>query len=291
MKLRAVSIGTFDGVHRGHQVVVATLCEVAAQRGLEPMVITFDRHPLEIIAPDRAPGRIMPLDEEIALLESKGAEVMVLPFTETTRRLTATQWLSHLHNTLNTGALVMGYDNTFGCDGRSLQPSNYETLGAAIGMPVKVVPEVPGVSSSAIRKAIAKGSVDIAKKMLGRPYSIEGKVVSGKQLGRRLGFPTANVNAPSGLVIPAVGVYAARIIMPEGNKHNAVVNIGTRPTVDNSGVVNIEAHIPGWEGNLYGHKVRIEFAERIRDEHRFTSIEELKERLAADVAAASLLLS
>lgn len=287
MTRRAVSIGTFDGVHRGHKVVVETLRRIAALRGLEPMVITFDRHPLEIIAPDRAPGRIMPIDEEITLLKSLGVEVMVQPFTEHTRRLTAAQWLHHLNSDLYTAALVMGYDNTFGCDGRTLSPGDYVVLGEEAGIPVEIAPEVPGVSSSAIRKAIAQGSVASAADMLGRPYSISGPVVGGKRLGRRIGFPTANVDPAKGLVIPSPGVYAARAVMPEGEKRNAVVNIGTRPTVDDSGVISIEAHIPDWQGDLYGSNLRLEFIGRLRDEQRFASVDELKERLAADVAAAS----
>ncbi len=287
MKARAVSIGTFDGVHRGHQVVVSTLRDIALQRGLKPTVITFDRHPLEIIAPDKAPGRIMPLSEEIDLLRSLGVDVMVQPFTEETRRLSAAQWLRHLRQDLATGALVMGYDNTFGCDCRSLSSDGYIALGAEEDIPVVVAPEVAGISSSAIRKAIAEGAVAEAGEMLGRPYSISGPVVGGKQLGRRIGFPTANVEAAQGLVLPASGVYAARAVLPQGEKLNAVVNIGTRPTVDNSGLISIEAHIPGWEGNLYGSQLRVEFIDRIRSEQRFASIEELKEKLAADVAAAA----
>ncbi len=289
MKQRAVSIGTFDGVHRGHQVVVATLREEAARRGLRPLVITFDRHPLEIIAPDKAPGRIMPLSEEIALLESLGTEVMVQPFTEETRRLTASRWLRHLREDLDCALLVMGYDNTFGSDGRSLGPDGYRALGAEAGVPVVVAPEVAGISSSAIRKAVAQGDVAHAGDMLGRPFAISGPVVGGKQLGRRIGFPTANIDVAEGMVLPATGVYAARAVMPQGDSREAVVNIGTRPTVDDSGEISIEAHIPGWQGDLYGLTLRLEFADRIRSEQRFDSIEALKERLAADVAAASQL--
>lgn len=279
---KIVTTGTFDGVHKGHRKVLDFMKERGAALGLSPAVVTFDRHPLEVISPERAPKLLMSPDERDAALSSLGVEVVRLAFDESLRRLTAAQWLRRMHRA-GVEEVVVGYDNTFGCDGRSLRMEDYFRLGRAEGMAVEEAPLLPGVSSTLVRDALAQGRVEDAARMLGRPYVLTGTVVHGRHLGHKLGFPTANVDCGSRLAIPAPGVYAADVVLPYGSLRKAVVNIGSRPTVDNGSDISVEAHIPGFSGDLYGKTVSLRFLRRLRDEHRFSSLDELQAAIRADI--------
>lgn len=279
---KIVTTGTFDGVHKGHRKVLDFMKERGAALGLSPAVVTFDRHPLEVISPERAPKLLMTPDDRDAALSSLGVEVVRLAFDESLRRLTAAQWLRRMHRT-GVEVVVVGYDNTFGCDGRSLRMEDYFRLGRAEGIAVEEAPLLPGVSSTLVRDALAQGRVEDAARMLGRPYMLTGTVVHGRHLGHKLGFPTANVDCGSRLAIPAPGVYAADVVLPYGSLRKAVVNIGSRPTVDNGSDISVEAHIPGFSGDLYGKTVSLRFLLRLRDEHRFGSLDELQAAIRADI--------
>lgn len=285
-KRRVATVGTFDGVHSGHRSVVATLKSYAEAHGLEPLVVTFDRHPLEIVAPERAPGRIISLPEEIRLLQELGTEVAIEVFNEDTRRLTARQWIEIMHSRYGVEALVVGYDNTFGCDGVSLSVADYRQLGASEGVDVVTAPVVPNVSSSEIRRLLHEGDTVIPARLMGRPFRLEGEVVHGRELGRRLGFPTVNLQVASDRLVPAGGVYAAMALLPDGKRYPAVVNIGVRPTVGTGLAPTIEAHIIGWSGELYGKHIGLEFCRRIRGERRFDTLDDLKNQIAEDCRAA-----
>lgn len=279
---KIVTTGTFDGVHNGHRKVLDFMKERGAALGLSPAVVTFDRHPLEVISPERAPKLLMSPDERDAALSSLGVEVVRLAFDESLRRLTAAQWLRRMHRA-GVEEVVVGYDNTFGCDGRSLRMEDYFRLGRAEGIAVEEAPLLPGVSSTLVRDALADGRVEEGARMLGRPYVLTGTVVHGRHLGHKLGFPTANVDCGSRLAIPAPGVYAADVVLPYGSLRKAVVNIGSRPTVDNGSDISVEAHIPGFSGDLYGKTVSLRFLRRLRDEHRFSSLDELQAAIRADI--------
>ncbi len=279
---KIVTTGTFDGVHKGHRKVLDFMKERGAALGLSPAVVTFDRHPLEVISPERAPKLLMTPDDRDAALSSFGVEVVRLAFDESLRRLTAAQWLRRMHRA-GVEEVVVGYDNTFGCDGRSLRMEDYFRLGRAEGIAVEEAPLLPGVSSTLVRDALAQGRVEDAARMLGRPYMLTGTVVHGRHLGHKLGFPTANVDCGSRLAIPAPGVYAADVVLPYGSLRKAVVNIGSRPTVDNGSDISVEAHIPGFSGDLYGKTVSLRFLRRLRDEHRFGSLDELQAAIRADI--------
>lgn len=279
---KIVTTGTFDGVHKGHRKVLDFMKERGAALGLSPAVVTFDRHPLEVISPERAPKLLMSPDERDAALSSLGVEVVRLAFDESLRRLTAAQWLRRMHRA-GVEEVVVGYDNTFGCDGRSLRMEDYFRLGRAEGIAVEEAPLLPGVSSTLVRDALADGRVEEGARMLGRPYVLTGTVVHGRHLGHKLGFPTANVDCGSRLAIPAPGVYAADVVLPYGSLRKAVVNIGSRPTVDNGSDISVEAHIPGFSGDLYGKTVSLRFLRRLRDEHRFSSLDELQAAIRADI--------
>lgn len=274
--------GSFDGVHLGHQAVLKELTDVARVEAMRPLAITFDRHPLEIVAPSRAPHLLLSHDRQEQLIRRSGADFLRLPFDASTARMSAREWLRLLRERYGVKALVVGYDNTFGHDGIDMSIADYERLGEEEGILVKEAPLVAGVSSSAIRRAVAAGDVEKAREMLGRPYELEGSVIAGEALGRTLGYPTANLSPHPRRLVPANGVYAASALTPDGKEYPAMVNIGRRPTVDDSGRRSIEAHIIGWEGDLYCRPLSIHFLSRIRDEKKFNSVEALRTRLHED---------
>ncbi len=283
----AITVGTFDGVHRGHRKVVEFLTAQSAANGLRPIVITFEPHPLAVVAPTRAPKLLELPDEREENLRSLGVEVVVLEFNENLRRLTVAEWMERLARDYNVRLLVAGYDNTFGSDGMSMNLSDYSLIGENCGIKVVEAPVVDGVSSSAIRRALSAGDIDAATMMLGRPYSISGIVGHGRELGRQLGFPTANLITDPGILLPAPGVYAAEATTSDGNRYRAVVNIGVSPTVSEGLPLSVEAYLINYSGNLYGTNLRLDFLRRLRDEKKFGDISALKEGIAADVRAAS----
>ena len=286
MKMKAAATGTFDGVHLGHLKVLSTLKEEAAERDLEPIAVTFDRHPLSLIAPERAPGAITTIERKEKLISRAGVRPVVVAFDEKMRAMTAAEWMKFLHDDLGVRLLIVGYDNTFGSDGINFSISDYARIGKETGIEVKEAPVVPDVSSSAVRKAIKAGNPEGAMKMLGRPFSLSGMVVEGNMLGRNLGFPTANLLPSPGIIVPGNGVYAGRGILPDGTTVPAMINIGVRPTIGRGNTPTIEAHLINWKGDLYGRRIRLEFIGRLRDEQQFKSIDALRRQLSADREAA-----
>ncbi|MDE5795838.1 MAG: riboflavin biosynthesis protein RibF [Muribaculaceae bacterium] len=279
----AATVGTFDGVHRGHTEVLDTLGFEAVIRGLQPLAITFDRHPLSVIAPERAPGMLTQRHERDLLIRSHRVKPVEIPFTSQLASMTAREWIQCLHNDYNVDLLVIGYDNTFGHDGRSLTHNDYLKIGKEAGIEIIEAPCLPGISSSAIRHAVTEGRITEASDMLGRPFALEGTVGTGQQVGRTIGFPTANVVQPSYMAVPGGGVYAARAFIPDrSDPIAAMVNIGRRPTIADSLGVTVEANLIDWSGDLYGLPLRLEFLQRLRDERRFDSLDSLAERLRKD---------
>lgn len=279
-----VTIGTFDGLHRGHRAVLECLKREADRRGLMPVVVTFDRHPLEIVAPDRAPGLIMPPDMRDDMLRSAGVHVLRIEFSEEVRYMKCRDWLQKLRDELRMEAVVIGYDNTFGSDGRSMTMQDYTGLGEQLLIDVVEAPEVQGCSSSTVRKALLSGDVEMANNVLGRPFCLCGKVVEGARIGRTIGVPTANLSLYMRQLLPAQGVYAATAMLRDGSRYKAVVNIGVNPTVSDRKEVRVEAHLLDLAGNLYGDDIEVEFITRIRDERKFASLQELKQTLQADIS-------
>lgn len=286
MRPSAAAVGTFDGVHRGHLAVLDTLRAMALPLGLEPMAVTFDRHPLSLIAPERAPGAITTVSKKVELIRKAGVEPVVIPFDEELRATSARDWMGMLREKLGVRLLVVGYDNTFGCDGVNLSIADYRRIGDSIGIEVAEAPVIEGISSSAIRKAIIAGDVGEASAMMGRRFQLPGIVVGGNRLGRTIGFPTANLMTAPGLVRPANGVYAAFALLPDGETRDAMVNIGVRPTIRRGNDPTIEAHIIGWEGDLYGQELTLSFIGRLRDEERFNTIDALRNQLEKDLRTA-----
>lgn len=284
---KAVTIGTFDGVHRGHRLVLDTLKREAAARGLQATAISFDRHPLELVAPKRAPGNLTSTARKAELIRQEGVEPLILPFNEQLRSMRAYEWLDYIHRKYGVRLLVAGYDNTFGSDGIDMSIADYKAMGDAIGIEVISAPEQAGVSSSAVRKAIRRGDIAAANALLGHRAELEGRVMPGLHVGHEIGFPTANLHVAPQTVMPANGVYAALAFVDDSTEGiPAMVNIGFRPTFEGTSKesqhLTVEAHIIGCDKDLYGRRIRLEWVGKLRDEKKFSSVKELIEQLGRD---------
>jgi len=283
-----LTIGVFDGVHLGHQHLLAQVRELAARDGLLPGVVTFDRHPRQVLSSGNGVLALTTLDERQALLSSQGMPlVVVLPFDRDVAQLTAQQFCDLLCRYLRLRCLVVGPDFALG-RGREGTVPVLQALGLEMGF--RVAPasfftlEGQIVSSTAIRKALAAGDVAQAARLLGRPFSLQGIVVRGEERGQTLGFPTANLTVNEHRALPADGVYVARAIL-EGRALPAVSYIGPRPTFG-PGQRVLETYLLDFSGKLYGRELRVELVDYLRGDVKFDSIDALKEQIARDVAAA-----
>ena len=287
----AVTIGFFDGVHRGHRFLLQQLEEMASDEGLSAMAVTFDRHPKEVVSKDFAPSLLTTQAEKLSLLsESFKGEIVVLPFTQELCSLTAKEFMqSVLREKMNAKILLMGYNHRFGHGGGTLE--EYVAWGREADIEVRMAKALEGekVSSSRIRNLIAEGDVEKANTLLGYRYFMTGSIVEGKQIGRQIGFPTANLSLPKQKLLPACGVYAVGVEMTNGTRKSGMLCIGHRPTVEANGELSIEVHIFDFDGNLYGKELRLEFIGRLREERRFSSLEELQLQLRRDAADAQAL--
>lgn len=290
------TIGTFDGVHRGHQLVLQRLAARARARGLPAVLVTFDPHPLEIVNPAAAPPLLTLGDEKSEVLaESPVDYVVVLPFTQTLARYEAADFVDLvLVERLGVRELLIGYDHGFG-RGRSGDVDVLRGLGVSRGFDVSVVEAVQGsdarpISSTSIRRAIAGGDLTRAADGLGRAYSIGGTVRPGDQRGRTLGFPTLNLGAPSPRkLLPPEGVYAVRVQTPRGT-FGGMMNLGPRPTFGDAATA-LEVHCFEMTGDLYGVRVRVDLLARLRETQKFNGPEALRAQLARDEAAARAVLA
>jgi len=285
-----VAIGVFDGVHLGHQRVIRqTLADARALQGLAVM-ITFDRHPNAVVAPDRVPPSIYTLPQKLRALAALGADAAwVIPFDQAFSRKTGQAFVTGLACDFGSlRSVCVGAEFTFGHQ-RSGDLELLRKLGSTLGFAVHgleaVTTEGLAVSSTRIRDAIRAGDLDAASRMLGRAYALAGRVVRGDGLGRNLGFPTANLET-RGLALPPTGVYAARALA-RGRSRAAVLNLGFRPTLDTTTPqLRVEAHLPGFDGDLYGEELELTFVGKLREEQRFPSIEALKGQIARDIRTA-----
>jgi len=297
----AVAVGNFDGVHRGHQALVeAAIAEARARNGTA-VVLTFEPHPARVLFPERAASLLMTLDQKAEVLARLDVDrLAVLEFTRELAGHTAEEFARDiLLATLGARVVVVGSGFRFGRD-RDGDAAELAALGRRLGFDVRVVDPVvyegERVSSTRIREAIEAGAVDLAARLLGRDYFLDGAVTEGEGRGRTLGFPTANVNSENE-TLPGRGVYACwcRLLdePPEGRSGGeglpAAVNVGRRPTFDGERTT-VEAHLLGFSGDIYGRRVRLEFVERLREERRFPGPLALREQIQADVALTRALL-
>ena len=281
------TIGFFDGVHRGHQFMIDSLTTMAHAQGRQSLVITFDRHPRQVVHADYVPQLITTTDEKLQLLHATAADrIEVLHFDAQMAQISAYEFMRQvLHKKYGVAMLLTGYDNRFGHN-HAEGFADYVRYGEEMGM--KVLQNTPididglRVSSSLIRRLLAEGNILEANNCMGHPYSITGSVAHGFQEGRHIGFPTANIVPESAeKLVPGNGVYATRVSVEGGEWMPAMLNIGTNPTFQRQ-QTTIEAHIIGFEGDIYGRKVRVEFGRKLRDEQRFESVEALQKQLEAD---------
>ena len=274
------TIGMFDGVHEGHRFVLHCMCDYAKKQRLASCVITFDRHPREVVQEDWHPQLLATFNERMRLLEEVGVDCcVVLTFTQEMAVLSARDFMMLMVEKLNVKVLMTGYDNRFGHN-RKETFEDYVRYGEELGMKVESLPPLSQesmVSSSAIRQLLANGDVREAAKCLTYPYAITGKVVKGEHIGTTLGYPTANLQlTDTRKIIPAAGVYAVR-----WGKLKGMMNIGTRPTFGEH-QQTLEVHFLNYEGDLYGQTITVQFMERLRDERRFDSEEGLIAQLKED---------
>lgn len=280
----AATIGMFDGVHRGHRLVIDHLRKEASARGLQTAVVTFTTHPQLLFHPDSGLRLLTSAAKKEQLLAQTGVDcTLLLSFTRELAAVTAADFMALLRRRCNVRLLVVGYDHHFGrrTDGESF--ADYHCYGESLGMEVVAAPALGEgtVSSSAIRKLLAEGDVRGAEKMLGRRYTLAGTVVGGRQNGRLIGFPTANIDlGGEPLLVPADGVYATEVTV-DGARRGGMLNIGT-PTVDGATRRTIEVNIFDFGSDIYGSRIELEFVARVRDERRMAGLDDLCNQLKAD---------
>jgi len=284
------TIGSFDGVHLGHQVILRQLIQVAREQGLPAVVRVFEPQPHEFFAGDKAPARLMRMREKLEALWNAGVDkVLCLHFNQELRSLSAEQFIDRvLVHGLAIKHLVVGDDFRFGCD-RKGDFVLLQTKGAELGFAVTDTHtlEVDGkrVSSTRIRHLLEAGDFAGAEKLLGKPYGIYGRVVYGKQLGRQLGVPTANVDLRR-YRSPLHGVFAVTAIFKDGTQVQGVANVGVRPTVNGLKKPLLEVHLFNFSRDIYGAVIDVVFHHKLRDEQKFASLDELKAQLQTDISQA-----
>ena len=279
----AVTIGAYDGVHRGHQFVIGQLRRLAADGGLDSGVLTFDRHPAAVVRPESAPKLLTDLEQKLELLAATGVDhTVVLHFDEARSQEEPEDFVREvLVGALRARVVVVGEDFHFGRRRRG-NVELLRTMGASLGFEVAHVPLLTGASSTEVRRLLAGGDVTGAAELLGRPHEVRGVVEKGDQRGRELGYPTANVAVPADILLPAPGIYAGWYRA----EHGAAISVGRRPTFyDRESPVVLEAYLLDFSGDLYGQAARVSFVSRLRDEERYDSVEELVRQMGHDVEA------
>jgi riboflavin kinase / FMN adenylyltransferase len=297
-----VTIGAYDGVHLGHQAVLRLVRELADARGLEAALVTFDRHPAEVVRPESAPRLLTTLEQRLELLDATGDLDLcwVLTFDEARSKEAAEDFVREvLVDGVGARLVVVGADFHFG-HRRGGNVPLLERMGAEFGFEVlglglvAVEGDATGVpySSTRIRELLAKGEVAEAARLLGRPHEVRGVVERGDQRGaEHLGMPTANLTVPERICLPADGVYAGTFVAEDGVERRAAISVGTRPTFYEDGDVLVEAYVLDFDGDLYGQRVKVRFREWVRGQERFDSTDALVEQMNADVEATRRILA
>ena len=298
-KRSVVTIGAYDGVHRGHQAVIGQVRKEAQQLGCQSVVVTFDKHPASVVRPESAPKLLTDLDQKLELLQQTGIDAtLIVEFNRERSTEDPALFVKRvLVDTLRAQVVVVGEDFHFGFN-RGGNVAMLRELGKQFDFqvePVKLIARPDGVeepvSSTSIRRALAGGQVETATNLLGRAYEVRGVVVNGDKRGRIIGFPTANVEVPNAMCLPADGVYAGKFKCDDGSMHACAINLGRRPTFfEHADHSLLEAHLLDFDGDLYGQKVSVTFEHFLRSERKFDGLEAIKTQLQLDVAAARLAL-
>ena len=284
-----LTLGVFDGLHLGHQLIIRTVVERAKETGAVPTVITFDPHPRAVLHPESAPPLLQTLDQKVEGFGVLGIQqTIVIRFDVEFSQIRAEDFLANVvKERLHAKEVYLGCGFAFGHE----REGNIELLrhsSKRLGFFADEVPEVrvhnQRISSSRVRQLLSEGRVNLARRLLGRPYGVEGLVEHGAERGRSLGFPTANLH-PKNRVIPRHGVYVTGTLI-DGQWHRSLTNVGVRPTFDSTTEPSVETFVIDWAGNLYGDVVRVRFLHRLRDEKKFGSVGELKNQIEQDVSRA-----
>ena len=296
-KRSVVTIGAYDGVHRGHQAVIGQVRKEAQQLGCQSVVVTFDKHPASVVRPESAPKLLTDLDQKLELLQQTGIDAtLIVEFNRERSTEDPALFVKRvLVDTLRARAVVVGEDFHFGFN-RGGNVAMLRELGKQFDFqvePVKLIARPDGVeepvSSTSIRRALAGGQVETATNLLGRAYEVRGLVVNGDKRGLMIGFPTANVEVPNAMCLPADGVYAGKFQCDDGSVHACAINLGRRPTFfEHADHSLLEAHLLDFDGDLYGQKVSVTFEHFLRSERKFDGLEAIKTQLQLDIAAARL---
>ncbi len=291
MKSCVATIGTFDGFHLGHRDLIARLLKEAAERNLESRIITFYNHPLEIICPEHAPKLIYSRDHTLELLKKSGVDnVSLINFTKDLQQTKAVDFMRLLKEKYGVKVLLMGYSNTLGSDRLSTH-EDYIKAGKEAGVEVvfaeQFIEQKTGLvpSSSILRGLLSKGDLETFEKLADNVYVLDGIVIKGLQNGRKIGFPTFNIDYGKSMQLPAIGVYSG-FVEVKGNFDSAVISVGTNPTIGEEDSIKIEAHaIDRTYENCYGEKIKIIFSRKIRNQRKFDSLTELKQAITEDIKA------
>lgn len=287
-----VTIGAYDGVHRGHQAVIEQVRQQAEVLDARSVVVTFDRHPASIVRPESAPLLLTDIDQKLELLASTGLDATcIVKFDEDSSREAPSDFVKRvLVDGLSAKRVIIGEDFHFGYK-RGGNVALLRELGPKFDFdvtPIELISRGDGVdepvSSTAIRRALAGGQVELATQLLGHHFEVRGVVVHGDQRGRTIGFPTANIEVPNQVCIPADGVYAGVFVRQDGTKHNCAINLGRRPTFyEHADHSMLEAHLLDFSENLYGETVKLTFTHFLRGERKFENIDALKMQLKLDI--------
>ena len=289
-----VTIGAYDGVHKGHRSVISEVCRLANEQDLRSAVVTFDRHPASVVRPESAPLLLTELDQKLEQLATTGIDLtLVVPFDESRAKETAEEFIEEvLVKCLKVKHVVVGEDFHFGHQRLGnvalLQEAGNKYDFTVIGMDLVGLNGEPArdhkqVSSTFIRQALGEGDLKKANDMLGRDYEVAGVVTAGDGRGKELGFPTANIRISSSILLPADGVYAGWLELSDESNYPTAISLGTRPHFYQDGALLLEAHVLDFDRDLYGEKVRVRFTEHIRPQKKFASLEALVVQLNTDV--------
>jgi len=282
----AITVGVFDGVHRGHVHLVAELKARAAARGLASGVVTLHPSPIQVLRPEVRVSYLTSLEERIELLRATGVDTVApLTFTSEVAELSARDFVGMLHGALDMRYMLMGPDNAFG-RGREGAPARVREIGEELGFELEVLHTALGgdggrISATMVRDALERGEMEAAADLLGRPYALRGPVVRGHERGRGIGYPTANIAVTPDRALPAYGVYVTRS-HAGGRTYASATNIGVNPTFDDARV-SVETYILDFEGDLYGRELKIDLLRRLRGELKFESLDALTAQIGADV--------
>ena len=288
-----LTIGVFDGVHAGHRYLLKKLQERAAERNLLSGVVTFSPHPQSVLHPRSQLPWLTSLDDRVGAFRKLGVNIVsVLTFTPKVARLSAQEFISLIKKNLGMRGILVGPDFALG-KGKEGNIDLLRSLGCEMGFSVDVIPpfKINGeiVSSTLIRRALAEGDMGKVKNLMGRYFYLEGKVITSEKRGRVLGFPTANLDIKPQQALPENGIYAT-IAQVEGGHFPSATNVGVRPTFC-TGEETVETHLLNYKGNLYGKDMRVEFVQKLRDEQRFSSSEELKTQIEKDIREVEAILT